>query len=302
MADDAAGAGAPVVRRAAPAKINLYLHVVGKRADGYHLLDSLVAFAGVGDTVEVRSAPELSLRVTGPFGARVPTGPENLVLRAARALAAASGVKTGADITLIKRLPPSSGIGGGSADAAATLHALAQLWGIGLAGGAALDLALGLGADVPVCLAGRAAHMGGIGEVLTAAPDLPETWLVMANPGVPVSTPAVFKARSGAFSSSAPLEGPIVDAAALARRLAERRNDLEEPARALVPAVAEVLSELAAQDDVLLSRMSGSGGTCYGLFADPASAGKAAARLSAGHGDWWVAVAPLFNDIEDIAE
>ncbi len=284
------------VRRAAPAKINLYLHVVGRRDDGFHLLDSLATFAGIADTIEVRPARDLTLRLAGPFAPRLPAGPENLVLRAARALAAATGATAGAAITLTKRLPPSSGMGGGSADAAATLRALAELWNAPLSDEAALAVALTLGADVPVCLTGRSAYMGGIGEVVTPVPELPPAWFVLVNPGVPVPTAAVFKARHGPFSPpSPPLELPV-DVAGLASALRARRNDLEPAACALAPKVADTLAELARQDDVLLARMSGSGGTCFGLFADAAAAGTAAARISAAHGRWWVAVAPLVSE------
>lgn len=285
------------VRRSAPAKINLYLHVVGRRDDGYHLLDSLVTFAGVADTVEVRPAAKLVLRLAGPYARRIPAGPDNLVLRAARTLAASTGTSAGAEITLTKRLPPSSGIGGGSADAAATLRALAELWRVEVDDGRALALALSVGADVPVCLQGRSAYMGGIGEVLTPVPELPPAWFVLVNPGVPVPTAGVFKARKGDFSPPAPpLELPA-DAAGMAAALRARRNDLEEAACGMAPRVGEALAELARQDDVLLARMSGSGGTCFGLFRDAAGAGMAAARISSAHGKWWVAVAPLIDEV-----
>ena len=198
-------AGAPrAVTFPAPAKINLYFHVTGQRADGFHLLDSLVAFADIGDTVAVAPAPDLRVSVHGPLAGQVPPGPENLALRAARGLADVFDVRAGAAITLTKRLPAAAGIGGGSADAAATLRALAALWNVGSDDGALAGLAVRLGADVPVCLAGRASFVGGIGEALMAAPALPPAWLVLANPGATLATGAVFAARSGAFSRTGP--------------------------------------------------------------------------------------------------
>jgi 4-diphosphocytidyl-2-C-methyl-D-erythritol kinase len=268
----------------APAKVNLALHVLGRRDDGYHLLDSLVVFADVGDMLHAASAASLTLHLAGPFAAALADGADNLVLRAARALAAARGVGAGAHLTLEKHLPVASGIGGGSADAAAALRLLARLWGVAAADAA---LALTLGADVPVCLAGRSARMGGIGEVLSAAPSLPACGLVLVNPGVAVATPAVFRARGGAFSG--PLDLPAAgwaDAAALAADMARLRNDLEAPAVALAPPVGDVLAALRGVPEVMLARMSGSVATCFGLCASAAAARTAAARLA--RPGWWV--------------
>jgi len=285
--------GGGAVRIAAPAKINLYLHITGRRDSGFHELDSLVAFAGAGDTVIARPARALGLSVEGPFAHQIPSDGGNLVLKAARALARASAVEAGADLTLTKRLPVASGIGGGSADAAATLRALAILWDLPPAAPDAV--ALGIGADVPVCLGGRTAFMGGIGETLTPAPPLPPVWVVLANPGVAVSTPAIFAARSGDFSDPAPFGGPVPNAGALAALLKERRNDLTEPARRLAPVIGKVLGALEEQADALLARMSGSGATCFALFAEEGGAQRAAARLGADHPDWWVHAAALLN-------
>lgn len=283
----------------APAKINLYLHVTGRRADGYHLLDSLVVFAGVGDVIRVRPADDLSLAIDGPNAGLLVAEPDNIVLKAARALAAAAGVPAKAAITLTKRLPVASGIGGGSADGVATLRGLCRLWGLALDEAELARIGLSLGADLPVCLAGRPTQMAGIGEILTAAPDLPPAWLVLVNPGVGLSTPAVFKARQAAFSAPAPLPGAPSDAAALAAVLAERGNDLTEPAVRLLPVVGEMLDAIAAQPACLLARMSGSGATCFGLFADQIAAETAARHLAAGHAGWWVAAAPLIGPATD---
>ncbi|TAN56467.1 MAG: 4-(cytidine 5'-diphospho)-2-C-methyl-D-erythritol kinase [Magnetospirillum sp.] len=279
----------------APAKVNLTLHVVGKRADGYHLLDSLVAFAGVGDTLALTPAEGLGLVVDGPTAASIPTEGENIVLKAARLLAEAAGITKGAAIRLTKRLPVAAGIGGGSADAAAALKGLAQLWQVTLPEDRLHALALSIGADVPVCLAGRPTRMCGIGDRLSPAPALPPAWLVLVNPMVPLHTPAVFKARTGPFSEADPLTASPADASALAAVLAARRNDLTPAAVSIEPVVGEMLAELASSAGCLLSRMSGSGATCFGLFATAAAAAAAAARLQSARPGWWVAPAELLG-------
>lgn len=269
----------------APAKVNLTLHVTGRRADGYHLLDSLVVFAGVGDRVSASLADEASLVVTGPMAAGLSGEGDNLVLRAARLMGVA------ARIGLEKVLPVSSGIGGGSADAAATLRLLARLSGRALPGAAEV---LALGADVPVCLQGRAVRMTGIGEGLGAVPALPEAWLVLVNPGVGVSTPAVFKALARADNAPMPREVPKMRSAAeLAAFLSMQRNDLEAPAMALQPVIGRVKAALSAQPGCRVARMSGSGATCFGLFDDPLAAHAAARTIRAAEPAWWVADAPL---------
>jgi 4-diphosphocytidyl-2-C-methyl-D-erythritol kinase len=264
----------------APAKLNLALHVTGRRADGYHLLDSLVAFAGTGDRVTVAAADRLTLAVTGPMAAGLATD-DNLCLRAARSLGPG-----GAAITLDKHLPVASGIGGGSSDAAATLRALARLWRVPLPA----DRGLSLGADVPVCLDPRPVRMQGIGETL-APVSLPPAHVVLVNPGVAVPTPAVFAALDRKDNPPLPPLPPLPDAAALAAWLATTRNDLEVPAIALAPIIAETRAAVAAQPGCLFTRMSGSGATCFGLFARPDAATAAALALRR-HG-WWVTAAPL---------
>ena len=301
--DDRDGTAA-AVRRAAPAKINLYLHVCGRRDDGYHLLDSLVAFANIGDVVTAAPAPPgtLELTVTGPFapalaaadGGGAPAG--NLVLRAARRLAAARGIAApGAALTLEKNLPVASGIGGGSSDAAATLRALAALWRLDDIGEDELaKIGVALGADVPVCLAARPTWLGGIGEDLRPAPALPPAAIVLVNPGIPLATPPVFKARTGPFSAPARFAGPPPsDAAGLAAQLTERRNDLTAAAVGLVPAIADVLASLERSAGALIARMSGSGATCFALYAGRTAAEAAAARLRAAQPGWWVAAGML---------
>lgn len=286
----------PAITIAAPAKINLSLHVCGKRADGYHLLDSLVVFAGVGDVITVEPADTLTLSLTGPFGASLTSEPNNLVLRAARLLAETHKVTAGAAITLEKNLPVASGIGGGSADAAATLKACAQLWGVRLRGLTNQAIAAKLGADVPVCLKGVPAFMSGIGEIVAPAPALPEAWLVLANPGVPLATKAVFEALKG--RSSEPMErarfAGLTTVWALSQALGLSRNDLTLPAVKLQPAIAKVVKGL--QDTgAMIARMCGSGPTCYGLFAEAAAAQRAAKSLATLNPGWWTAAAPILK-------
>ncbi|HEX9489133.1 MAG TPA: 4-(cytidine 5'-diphospho)-2-C-methyl-D-erythritol kinase [Stellaceae bacterium] len=277
----------------APAKLNLYLHVVGRRADGYHLLDSLVAFAAPADEVIAEPAPALSLAVRGPYAAALADAPrDNLVWRAAERLAAQAGRPAAAALTLIKNLPVASGIGGGSSDAAAALKALAALWRLDPAPADLAALAATLGADVPVCLAARAAWLGGIGEEVAPAPALPPVTALLVNPGIALPTPVVFEARQGPFSAPARFAMPA-DAAGLAALLAARRNDLAAAAIGLVPAIGDVLERLAALEDALIARMSGSGATCFALFATPEGAAAAAAQLRAERPGWWVAAGRL---------
>lgn len=273
-----------MLTEAARAKVNLYLHVVGRRADGYHLLDSLAVFPGAADTLSAAPANGLTLEIRGDGAAVLGAGPDNLVLRAARALGLAAGAAAGARLVLDKRLPVASGIGGGSADAAASLRLLARLWDVRLADGRLLTVARGLGADVPVCLGSRPARMQGIGECLRPAPVLPHCGMALLNPGVPVATPDVFRARHGAFSESPSLPDAWPDVTGMATSLSHLGNDLEAPAISVCPAIAAVLDWLRAQPGCLLARMSGSGATCFGLFAGADAAAAVAARAPAS---WW---------------
>jgi 4-diphosphocytidyl-2-C-methyl-D-erythritol kinase len=286
--------GAPGWTGLAPAKINLHLHVVGRRADGYHLLDSLVAFGDVGDMVTLRRSDAPSLTVTGPFAADVPQGPANLAFAALAALAAAAGRAADLAITLDKRLPVASGIGGGSADAGAVLRGAASLWGLAADDPLPAAVAARLGADVPACLAPRTSHLAGVGEILIPGPILGGIPVVLANPGVALPTPDVFRAYRAAepvFSVPAAAMPAVADGAALAAILAETRNDLTAAAVGLVPAIGRVIGALAARHGCRLARMSGSGATCFGLFDDPDSA-SAAAKALAAYG-WWTAAGRL---------
>jgi len=270
----------------ARAKVNLFLHVTGKRADGYHLLDSLAVFPSVGDILSAEPAEALSLELSGRFGATLSAEPDNLVLRAARALAARCGVTAGARLLLEKNLPIASGIGGGSADAAAAMRLLCRMWSVDPGPNALAEIAASLGADVPVCLRSQPARMQGIGELLSDAPSLPDCGMVLVNPGVAVATPAIFRARSGAFSPTVILPPGWSSAAALAADLAALSNDLEPPALSLCPVVGDVLAALRADPACLLARMSGSGATCFALYADPLTAKAVAFRLN--DRAWWV--------------
>ena len=284
------------VRVGAPAKLNLYLHVTGRRADGYHELDSLVAFTALADTLEIAPAESLRLSVTGPFADAMDAG-DNLAAQAATALAEKLGRPADVRITLDKRIPVAAGLGGGSADAAAVLRGLAQLWRLGAEhAGDLQETALGLGADVPVCLDSRAANMAGMGEALSAPPRLPPCGVLLVNPGVPVPTGPVFAARRGPFSAASRIDEAPHDAAALAALLRSRRNDLEQPALAQVPEIGQVLARLAAAPGCLLARMSGSGGTCFGLFKDEAAAAGAAGAIARDHPAWWVQPTRLVHD------
>ncbi len=278
----------------AAAKVNLTLSLTGRREDGYHLIDGLVVFAGIGDDLAVGAAAEFALAIDGPFGASVAAGRDNLVSKAAHGLAALAGRAPAVRIALRKRLPVAAGIGGGSADAAATLRALCALWRPALAGSEFDALALSLGADVPVCVYGRPAFMSGVGEALVPAPALPEAYLVLANPGVEVSTAAVFAGVSGRYSEPQPhLSEPPRDAVALADWLRAGANDLTPSACALEPRIASVIERIARAPGCLLTRMSGSGPTCFGLFATAAAAHRAAQGIAAENAGWWVRAAPV---------
>ena len=272
---------------AAPAKVNLWLHVTGRRADGYHLLDSLAVFPAVGDRLAARPAEALSLALTGPFAESLRDAPENLVLRAARALAAAHGRSPGAALTLEKRLPPAAGLGGGSSDAAAALRLLAGLWSVAVPD----DLAAGLGADVPACLAApEPRRMTGIGERVAPPPALPGFWIVLVNPRVPVPTPRVFAALANRENPPAPPSPTFAGFDALVDWLRPLRNDLEAPARALCPGVGEALGALAGAP---LARMSGSGATCFALHSGEAPARAQADEIRRARPAWWVTAAPV---------
>lgn len=276
----------PAPAEHAPAKINLALHVTGRRADGYHLLESLAVFTEFGDRLVVNPAAEDSFSVTGPFAPQVPRDAGNLVIRARdtlRALSPAAAAPVA--ISLEKNLPVASGIGGGSSDAAAALRALARHWGI------EADLAalgLSLGADVPMCLAARPLVARGIGEHLEALAGLPPLPLVLVNPGIGISTPDVFRALASRENSPLPPLPGRLDLASVLQWLRATRNDLENPAKTLAPAIGDALDALGSAGSPF-ARMSGSGATCFGLFETDAAAAHAAEAIRAGHPGWFVA-------------
>ena len=281
----------------APAKINLTLHVTGQRADGYHLLDSLVAFSGVGDRLYLSEARAPSFRVVGPFADAVPKGDDNLVLKATRLIDHPVPVA----VVLDKRLPPSSGIGGGSADAAAAFRGMLALsmerdgrWGdpaayFDDAVRPHAEALLALGADVPMCLISQPLRARGIGEKIELLDDLPRLPTVLVNPLRAVATPDVFKALETRANPPMPDTLPAFSTAAdLADWLSSQRNDLQAAAEAILPAIGAVTAALAACDGALMARMSGSGATCFGIYRDREAAMSAAERIAAEHPDWWV--------------
>lgn len=282
------------VQAFAPAKINLTLHVTGRRSDGYHLLDSLVAFADVGDQLSVEPFKGFHVLAEGPEAADVPTDRSNLILR----VAALFEPDTDVSFTLTKRLPVTSGIGGGSADAAAAFRALTVFH---RNGGARPDLTalLALGADIPMCVASGAARVRGIGEDILHLHDMPHLPAVLVNPRQAVSTPAVFQAMTQRDNPPMPEHIPsFKDVRDLAAWLAAQRNDMEATAIELVPPIAEVKHALTSQNDCLLARMSGSGATCFGLFPDQAAATAAAGNIAKATPEWWVTAATLGSQTE----
>ena len=285
----------------APAKINLYLHVTGKREDGYHLLDSLVAFTGsIGDKITIAPAGNFSLRLTGPMAAGLAATPadDNLVVRAARALAAATGRSLNCTLTLEKNLPLASGIGGGSSDAAATLLALAAFWRLDKTALPLEAIARRLGQDIVACLHRRPCYFRGIGDHVDFAPALPPVAILLANPGLHIPTPAIFRQRTGPFTPAAPLALPA-DLPAFIAQLKTRRNDLYPPAIGLAPAIAGCRNALAATPGCLFAAMSGSGATCFALYEKPEQAAAAQQSLAAAHAGWWTAAGALpFTDRE----
>jgi 4-diphosphocytidyl-2-C-methyl-D-erythritol kinase len=276
------------IEETAFAKINLDLRVRRRRVDGYHDLDSLVAFAAIGDHLTFEPADEFSLVLEGPFKASLSADDNNLAVRAARVLADKLGRRVDVRITLDKRLPVASGLGGGSADAAATLRGVCRLWDLPLSLADLLPLARTLGADVPACLGSTAVRMEGIGDRLSPL-TLSAPWPIMlANPGVAVSTSDVFRAlqtHSGARKKNAMGDGN----GSFLSHVRQSVNDLEATAIEIAPVVDTVLHAIRGQSGCELARMSGSGTTCFGVFDDPADRDRACAKLSSSHPDWWVA-------------
>ena len=283
-----------VTRVFASAKVNLTLHVTGQREDGYHLLDSLVVFADVGDTIILSPRQGIGVAVDGPESGALPVQGDNLVARAI----ARFGTTPAPHVTLTKNLPVSSGIGGGSADAAAVVRGL--LAAQALLTGSEPELQplerdlLSLGADVPVCLHSRATRMQGIGDVLTQVSDLPALHAVLVNPRRAVSTPTVFRAMASRSNPPMPDKLPVFrNTRELTEWLGTQRNDMEVAALGLAPAIAAVKTTLVQSEGCQLARMSGSGATCFGLFPDDQAAAHAAQAISDANRDWWVRAVTL---------
>jgi 4-diphosphocytidyl-2-C-methyl-D-erythritol kinase len=282
----------------APAKVNLTLHVLGRREDGFHELDGVVAFAGCCDWLSFEGGGELSLSVAGPTGPAAGPIADNLVLRAARALAKRMpGLRLGR-FRLMKLLPVAAGLGGGSADAAAALRALAYENGFAADDARVREAAREVGADVPACLSPRARHMAGCGERLGPPLETPPLFAVLANPGLPVATPAVYAglglARGAATGlCPSPRIAARTDRAALIAALSQGRNDLEASALRLVPRIAEALEALSRAEGCRLARMSGSGATCFALYEDRRLAARAAGALRRARPDWWIRATAL---------
>lgn len=276
-----------MIEETARAKVNLALHVVGRRPDGFHMLDSVVVFADVFDRLTITPADRTTLNISGPLAAGI-NASDNLVLRAQEAMYRAFGrLVPNVAVKLEKFIPAAAGLGGGSADAAATLRALCRLASLDPFSRAVQQIALSLGSDVPVCLYSSACRFQGIGELIEPLADFPAMHVVLANARQPVSTSDVFSALGLAPGEVGypPIEFPF--------DIAASRNDLTPPATQLVPVISEVLAALKSSPGVTFARMSGSGGTCFALFDSNAAAGEAAAEIAKEHSDWWIRPAVL---------
>lgn len=274
----------------APAKINLYLHITGKRSNGYHLLDSLCVFTDIADRITLKSADDLSLTITGPFAHTIAhENPcTNLAWRAAQGLSEASGRHPGVAITLEKNIPPGAGLGGGSSDAAATVKGLEQLWNTRLTDDAREHLLQSLGSDVSACYEAVPLVMRGVGDIILPAPGLPDLPLVVVYPDKPSSTPAAYKNYTGPFSAEVALPSSFKDVREAAAFIGRQKNDLRAPAIMNVPEIESALDSLSAQDGILLPQMSGSGSACFGIFETAAHAERAATAISSSYPRWWV--------------
>ena len=272
----------------APAKINLALHVTGRRADGYHLIDSLVAFTRFGDRVTISPSTEDRFEMTGPYAAGLPADDGNLAVRALNAMRAEFGRSDPVSIALEKNLPVASGVGGGSSDAAAVMRGLAALWHLPTDRERLARVGIGLGADVPMCLVAQPLLARGIGDEISPVDGFPSLGIVLVNPGVGVSTAAVFAALTSRDSAPLPPLPSHIDFHTLCNWLETTRNDLEAPARTLEPAINGALSALRKADAHFV-RMSGSGATCFGLFESGNLAKRAASEIRTRRPGWFVA-------------
>lgn len=281
----------------APAKVNLCLEIIGRQPDGYHLLNSLVSFAGVGDIITITPAYSFSLKLDGPFASSLPNDTSNnIVFKAAHRLAERVGREPDIAITLNKQLPVASGLGSGSADAAAVLRGLIRLWDIKLSKEQLVELSLTLGADVPVCLYSLPAYVTGIGETVKPISSLPRAWLVLVSNLHPMVTQSVFRLydivnRDLDFPSRTLVTTIPTDVFNFAHLLTERRNDLQDIALLLEPEIKHILEVLTHLPGCLLSRVSGSGSACFGLFSDQEAAYNGESSLKEQETSWWISSA-----------
>ncbi len=278
----------------APAKLNLSLHITGKRMDGYHLLESLVAFTQFGDELTIEPADELLLSVSGEFASVLPAAsPDNLVMKAALALQRLCGTSQGAHITLIKNLPVGSGMGGGSSDAAAVLQGLLRLWNIKPDRKQFEMLCLSLGSDVPMCMAGGAAFVRGVGDDISSVVLAADVHVLLVHPREPLLTADVYRAFSSPFSASVSMPMRINSFAQLISLISPMHNVLEQPAKKLMPQIESIVQNIAAQDGCAFARMSGSGAGCFGLFESRQAAEAAKASITRLQPRWWCAATQL---------
>ena len=276
----------------------MYLHITAKSSNGFHTIESLIAFADIGDELTVGPSSGLYLNTNGPFSQDLCSNESNLVIKAAKALAKFYAITPEAIITLTKNLPVSSGIGGGSTDAASVLYALSTLWKLPTNSNKLHKIAKKLGADVPVCLIRSPSIVRGIGEKISPFYGLPEMWCVLANPGKPVSTQDVFAAYTEKFSEPRSIKQRFTTVREFINYLSNFNNDLTKAAIQISPVISTVLKEMSSKKNQLLTRLSGSGATCYALFEDKMSAASAANELKLKYPEWWVQVARIESNAQ----
>ncbi|MEI6730839.1 MAG: 4-(cytidine 5'-diphospho)-2-C-methyl-D-erythritol kinase [Pseudomonadota bacterium] len=277
----------------APAKINLYLHVIGERGDGYRLLDSLVVFADtIGDNISVKPASNIELILKGKYADKL-LNQDNIVIKAAKILRQRFKIEQGAEITIEKNLPIASGIGGGSSDAASVLKLLIDLWGIKDKKQEIAQIALQLGADIPACLHANPLYMGGIGEQIQECEIEEDLYILLTSPGKSLATAEVFAARSGDFSTPPTRHKKFTSTTQLIELLKQTSNDLQQAAISIIPEIADLISNLEKQEGCLLARMSGSGATCFGIFNNKQNLQNAQNNLKLENPNMWVEISSI---------
>ena len=279
----------------APAKVNLFLHIFGKRSDGMHLLDSLITFAGIYDSITIKPSPELNLSLKGPFSNKNISIKNNLVLKAAKALAKYSNIEPKIDIVVAKEIPVASGLGGASVDAAATLKLLTIYWDLNIGNKTLYNIAENLGADVPACLVGKTIRAEGVGEILKEATELPPCWFVFVNPGIQLMTKEVFEIGLDKFNNKYKNEEYPDNIQELEKMFSKTQNGLLKSAIQLVPEIELVIKKLRDTKNIIDARLNGSGATCFGVFPTENDAKIAAQTISKANPDWWIKAAPLIN-------